>query len=257
MFNGKFNCETNHNSKMTIMANKIIGSVGCIIIEKAFNFSVWTIAHFSDMKPSDQKFAELSQLPIGTLGKDIADCLEFNKLRIIPNFESHDLKHVLLNFKMTPVDEIRMQAFMLGNGNYTFPCIVILLFGIILLPSKWATLYADFKKGQKAMPISSWTIDDYAQTSTADLRKLIFKGSYTKQTFMTIEKITKYAAMASMFTGILAMIFCLPFLFSSSITDLVGAGFPFLAGAALVVGGLLTLSNLSRNILQTPTHKMN
>ena len=70
----------------------------------------------------------------GTLGKDIANCLEKNNLRFVPNYESHDLKHVLLDFKMTPVDEIRMQAFMLGNGNYSIPGFAIFIFGALLLP---------------------------------------------------------------------------------------------------------------------------
>ena len=42
------------------------------------------------------------------------------------------------------------------------------------------------------------------------------------------------------------MLFCLPFLFSSNVADLVGAGFPFVGGAILFVGGLLVLSNLSK-----------
>jgi len=43
------------------------------------------------------------------------------------------------------------------------------------------------------------------------------------------------------------MLFCVKFLFSSNIADLVGAGFPFIGGAILSVGGLLALSNLSRH----------
>ncbi|HYE55154.1 MAG TPA: hypothetical protein VD996_09935 [Chitinophagaceae bacterium] len=55
-------------------------------------------------------------MPEGTLGKDIADCLQKHRLRLVPKFESHDLKHVVLNFQMTPADEIRMQAFMMGKS---------------------------------------------------------------------------------------------------------------------------------------------
>ncbi len=220
--------------------------IGCQIIKKSFNFSVWTIEIMIDMKPSDQKFEELKRLPIGTLGKDIADCLANNKLRLVPNFESHDLKHVVLDFEMTPIDEIRMQAFMLGNGNFSFPCVAILLFGSFLLPSKWEIFYSDFRKGQKALPISEWTIDDYAERQTLELRQLIFEHSYTKQTIMTTEAISKYGALSAIFAGIFGMIFCLPFLFSSSMEDIVGAGFPFLAAAILVAGGLLALSNLHR-----------
>jgi hypothetical protein len=51
--------------------------------------------------------------------------------------------------------------------------------------------------------------------------------------------------LASITAGIFGMLFCLPFLFSSNMADLVGTGFPFVSGAMLIAGGLLTLSNLS------------
>lgn len=217
-----------------------------IIIKKSFNFSVWTIEKFNDMTPYNTQVDELRKLPEGTLGRDIARCLDDNKLRLVPHYESHDLKHVLLDFKMTPVDEIRMQAFMLGNGNYTIPCFVILAFGAMLLPDQWMTLYADFKSGRTTKPISGWTIDEFAEKETIQLREIIFEPSYRRQTKFTMKTITKYGAIASITAGLFGMIFCLPFLFSSSLADLVGAGFPFVGGAILAAGGLLALSNLSR-----------
>ncbi|WP_343744769.1 hypothetical protein [Chitinophaga sp.] len=42
------------------------------------------------------------------------------------------------------------------------------------------------------------------------------------------------------------MIYCLPFLFSSSMKDLVGAGFPFVGGAIIASAGLIALSNLAK-----------
>src|SRR3954466_9334517 len=101
------------------------------IIRKSFNLSVWTIEQFYDIAVYEQKSKQLQELPDGTLGKEIGNCLERNGLRLVPNYESHDLKHVLLDFKMTPVDEIRMQAFMLGNGNYSFPSFAIFIFGAL------------------------------------------------------------------------------------------------------------------------------
>ena len=38
------------------------------------------------------------------------------------------------------------------------------------------------------------------------------------------------------------MLFCFPFLWSANVADLVGAGFPFVAGAIFVVGGLVSLT---------------
>jgi len=56
--------------------------------------------------------------------------------------------------------------------------------------------------------------------------------------------------------GIFGMLFCFPFLWSSNIADLVGAGFPFVAGAILTIGGLVNLSILSKNV-QIENQRMN
>jgi len=221
------------------------------IIEKSFNLSVWTIEKFHDMTPYDKRVVDLRKLPEGTLGNDIAKCLDDNELRLVPKYESHDLKHALLDFKMTPVDEIRMQAFMLGNGNYTIPCFAILTFGAILLPDKWTTLHADFICGRNAKPISTWTINQYEELQTEQLREIVFDNSYIKQPILTMKTLIKFGAISAIIAGIFGMLFCLPFLFSSSLADLVGAGFPFVGGAILTVGGLFTLSNLSRPQTQT------
>jgi hypothetical protein len=61
-----------------------------------------------------------------------------------------------------------------------------------------------------------------------------------------MNRFTQLAALAAVFAGALGMLFCLPYLFSANLADLIGAGFPFLGGAILLVGGLLTLANLSK-----------
>ena len=38
----------------------------------------------------------LEKLPVGTLGRGVADILHDNHLQLIPPYENHDLKHVLL-----------------------------------------------------------------------------------------------------------------------------------------------------------------
>ncbi len=205
------------------------------------------------MNVYEQKVTELRKLDNGTLGKEIAVCLDNHRLTLVPGFESHDLKHVLLDYKMTAEDEIRMQAFMLGNGNYSIPCFTILTFGAILLPDLWPTFHQDYKKGQNAIPISGWKIEDYAESNLSDLRLEMINPKIEKTKIISIKSITKFGAFASIIAGIFGMLFCLPFLFSSNVADLVGAGFPFVGGAILSVGGLLALSNLtpSNTTLQT------
>lgn len=145
------------------------------LIKKSFYWSVWFIEQFHEMEPYQQQVNQLALLPDGTLGKEVSNCLILNHLCLVPRYESHDLKHILLDFKMTPEDEIRMQAFMLGNGNLTFPCLAILIYGILLLPDQWLLLWSDFKRGQNCHPISDWTLEAFADQNTIELRKRIVK----------------------------------------------------------------------------------
>ncbi|MCB0533091.1 MAG: hypothetical protein KDD14_12895 [Saprospiraceae bacterium] len=57
----------------------------------------------------------------------------------------------------------------------------------------------------------------------------------------TIKYIINGIAVLTMIAGAFGMLFCYPFLWSARIEDLVGAGFPFLAGAVLFGTGLITI----------------
>lgn len=219
------------------------------IIEKSFYLSVWTIEQLSNTDKLKDKIEELNNLEEGTLGKEIARCLIENNLNLVPNYESHDLKHSLLNYKMTPLDEIRMQAFMIGNGNWSIPSLAIFIYGVILLPSKWTLFRKDFKKGKKTIPIKDWSIEEFADKPIEELRRKIFNQRKTKSDSLkslTIRDISQYGSFATIAAGILGMLFCFPFLWSSNTADLVGAEFPFIAGAILTIGGLINLSILSQ-----------
>ncbi|WP_298516652.1 hypothetical protein [uncultured Kordia sp.] len=223
----------------------ILQKISRRIIKISFDVSVTTIEYFSAMDTYHQKVDTLRKFEDGTLGKEIATCLDAHELTLVPKYESHDLKHVLLDYKMTAEDEIRMQAFMIGNGNYSIPSFAIFIFGAFLLPELWMIFYSDFKKGSATIKISKWTIETHAHRNLSQLRTELAHTTAPQKTIYTMKKLTKYGAYASIAAGIFGMLFCLPFLFSSHMADLVGAGFPFIGGAILVVGGLLTLSNLA------------
>ena len=224
----------------------ILQKIARTIIKVSFDTSVSTIENFSEMDRYRQQVDELGKLEKGTLGKEIANCLDDHKLTLVPKYESHDLKHVLLDYKMTAEDEIRMQAFMIGNGNYSIPSFTIFFFGALLLPDLWLTFYSDFKKGRQTIPISKWTINDFANRSIEELRTELAQPTRPKINLIDFKRLTQFTAIATVLAGIFGMLFCLPFLFSSNMVDLVGAGFPFVGGAILVVGGLFTLSNLTK-----------
>ena len=61
-------------------------------------------------------------------------------------------------------------------------------------------------------------------------------------------KILTIVSIVIAFAGIAGMVITLPFLFSARMEDLVGAGFPFVGGSILVIGGLISLSiNLNKS----------
>jgi hypothetical protein len=224
----------------------ILQKISRRIIKVSFDSSVSTIELLSKMDRYHTQVDELRELEKGTLGKEIATCLDNHKLTLVPKYESHDLKHVLLDYKMTAEDEIRMQAFMIGNRNYSIPSFTIFFFGAILLPDLWMTFYSDYIKGRNTIPISEWTIENYASRSISELRTELAQLKRQEINLIDMKRFTQFAAMATVFAGVFGMLFCLPFLFSSNMADLVGAGFPFVGGAILVVGGLMTLSNLTK-----------
>lgn len=216
------------------------------LIKLSFHTSVKIIEYFSAMDKYRSKVEALRNLPEGSLGKEVATCLDRHQLTLVPKYESHDLKHVLLDYKMTAEDEIRLQAFMIGNGNYSIASFAIFLFGALLLPDLWPVFYQDFQQGRRTVPISHWTLEEYAGQSLKELRFSLQNQTVPTQNVFTMKRFTQFAAVSTVLAGVFGMLFCLPFLFSAHLEDLVGAGFPFVGGAILVVGGLLTLSNLAK-----------
>lgn len=59
---------------------------------------------------------------------------------------------------------------------------------------------------------------------------------------MSLKAIVLIGGIAAIIAGIGGMLFCLPFLFSARIPDLIGAGFPFVGGAVLAGSGLIALA---------------
>jgi len=140
---------------------------------------------------------------------------------------------------------------MLGNGNYTIPSFAIFIFGVLFLPDMWATFYKDFLNGKNSKPISKWTIEEYAHCQINTLREIVFNYSPPKNSVHP-NSLAKFGAYTAISLGAFGMLFCLPFLFSSSLADLVGAGFPFLGGAIMASAGLIALSNLEKRGITAP-----
>jgi len=130
---------------------------------------VWLLQKCHNMSEYQLKKKKLSELPIGTIGYAVANILNKSELELIPRFESHDLKHVLLGYGMTPEEEVKMQAFLLGNGNWSVSCILFLSLGIFM-PEIWNDLINEYKKGKNTKSILHLNLDNSAHKTVYALR---------------------------------------------------------------------------------------
>ncbi|QNH63145.1 hypothetical protein [Hymenobacter sediminicola] len=124
------------------------------------------------------QLTQLQALPPGTLGRGVADILARYNLQLIPHYENHDLKHVLLGYDMTPEDELKLKAFMLGNGDYSITCIGFLALAL-LTPELWPELTEHFRRGRHTLPVRHWSLTEYATQQVEQLRDQI--GFYEAQ----------------------------------------------------------------------------
>jgi hypothetical protein len=214
------------------------------LISRAFFLAVSLIERLHDMRPYQQKLEALAQLPAGSVGQEMAAAMQARQLNFVPGFESHDLKHVVLGYALEPLDEIRLQAFMLGNGNWTLPSVLIFLFGL-LLPHRYRLFYQDYRAGRACPSLAALTIEECQHYPLqAFQQQLLSRYVQLKPAarlcFHAWFSLT--GSYALILVGAAAMLLCFPFLWSANVADLVGAGFPFVAGAIFVVGGFLSLS---------------
>lgn len=112
----------------------------------------------------------LQRLPPGTVGRTVADLLAAHGLHLIPGYESHDLKHVLLGYAMTPGSELQLKAFMLGNGDWSVPNLALLSLALFT-PPEWPNLWQHYQWGRRTPSIVRWHLADYAAHNLAELRR--------------------------------------------------------------------------------------
>jgi hypothetical protein len=141
---------------------------------KSIKLTGWTILvleKFYGSSSLESKLLHLKTLQNGTVGREIAEMLDSKKYRLIPKFENHDLKHIILDYDMTIKDEILMQAYLVGNGNYTLPCLFFLSLGLFY-PTIWKNLPAEFKQGKATNSIYFLTLDNCMDKSLTDVKKI-------------------------------------------------------------------------------------
>lgn len=112
-------------------------------------------------KPPIVQLNDLLQMASGTLGKETALILKEQNYDFIKHYESHDIKHVLLDYPMNALGEVRMQFFALGNGNYYPPTWGVCALGLFLFPLNLNLFYKDYMRGKKSISLTHINIKDW------------------------------------------------------------------------------------------------
>ncbi len=144
------------------------------IYDKAIEFAkvsgiISVLQTVYDMKPFDAKLQAMRSMPSGSVGREMSILLDKHGFRLIPKYENHDLKHLILGYGMTPKEEVKMQFFLIGNGNYSFSCLLFASLGIFM-PDIWKELREDFSRGKRVDSILSLEMDDCLDKNLLELK---------------------------------------------------------------------------------------
>ena len=92
---------------------------------------------------------KLSALPYETVGNELWQILNEQNLRLLPYYEKHDIKHVVLQYPFTDEGEVSLQFFMLGNGRISFPVLSTVIYGVITMPEYYASFKKAYRRGKQ------------------------------------------------------------------------------------------------------------
>lgn len=93
---------------------------------------------------------ELLSYPPETLGFHLGCFLLKYHFTPEPQFEDHDVFHVLTDTGISVTEEISMQFYLLGNGKRSVYLFMVTAIGSLLFPDHWQRFKSAFKKGKQA-----------------------------------------------------------------------------------------------------------
>ena len=92
--------------------------------------------------------------PVGTVAREIANYLDLKGLVFLPKGEKHDIRHIVLGYEMNVEGEVRMQAFLIGNGKLHLYGILYIGFFLMLVPELILDCMGDFLRGKQAASLN-------------------------------------------------------------------------------------------------------
>ena len=112
----------------------------------------------------------LRDFPPGSLGRSLHEFLQLHGYSLIPHFETHDAKHVLLDYGVTGKDEGCMQFFYIGNRHYSPATILTAISSVLLLPECTVAFYRAFRRGRQSLPVGKLKLGELLHCSLHRLK---------------------------------------------------------------------------------------
>lgn len=141
-----------------------------VIFPFQLNMAVAVLNFFGDVKECKKLMTKMSTLPDCTLGKKLFDIMQANRIELVPWYNEHDLKHVLLGYKMDTLEEMRMQCFMWGNAGFSVFTTIMTFFFIIWTPEMWSDAKYHFNAGKLVKNVTKYKLESTIHRNLQSLR---------------------------------------------------------------------------------------
>jgi len=115
-------------------------------------------------------FYEYKGMPNKSLGKSFSNYVVQAKIPFKQNLIRHDLKHILLGYKMTMQDELRIHAFLVGNRCYNPIAMAYLFICLLIVPESIGGIKNDFYRGRKTPCLKKTNLQKLAQKDLTKCR---------------------------------------------------------------------------------------
>jgi hypothetical protein len=114
---------------------------------------------------------QLKNMEQGTVGHDLYLMINRCNIQLLPYYEKHDIKHLLLEYDTTEEGEVCLQCCMLGNGHISFPVIATIIYGLLTMPEYYASFRKAFIRGQKMNNVKQWDWFQLIPLNTTEIKK--------------------------------------------------------------------------------------
>lgn len=115
---------------------------------------------------------QLLEFPEGSLGRTLALYLGKKGYKLLPNYEQHDCKHLILEYEMDESGEAFMQFYFLGNRHYSVPVLATTFICFLLMPEHWGRFRKEFLKGRKGKVFENIDYNALVHLPVAELRAI-------------------------------------------------------------------------------------